>query len=339
MKKYLFTILLSLCATNIFAGPSGYIGTHDNRKYGSLSDPEYRGVTKLTKGDKSLCTGVFISKNLILTNTHCALVCKSGCGAEFWNGTDYKTSGVKTILYSDNYESFNGNDWALLLSDQDSIFYKQISPSTTTGQVFRGGYGLMRVIEDDEIPFLRKLYSQTKEKHKEACSNKFKNTAEFLGCINAHLDENLKQMGKKPLFTDQNNFKVQTCNILGNYVDNNKIVITDCDSSGGDSGAPLLRNNTVVGLNIGGKQTIFGNKRTNAFGLKTENFYWPIQTYLSKYPGLPVINRSDNDNKVVNIWNTGNVALDPAMAPTLETTDDKNIQKLFEQKLQDFDCD
>jgi len=337
MKKYLFIILLSLCTTNTFAGPSGYIGTHDNRRYGSLSDPEYRGVTKLTHGKNSLCTGVFISKNLILTNTHCALVCKTGCSAEFWNGINYETSGVKTVLYSDNYEPLNGSDWALLSSDQESIFYKQISPTTTSGQVFRGGYGILRVIEDDEIPFLKKLYSQTKEEFREACSKKFKSSAEFLGCINAHLDEKLKQMGKEPLFADQNNFKVQTCKILGNYPDNNKIVVTDCDSSGGDSGAPLLRNDSVVGLNSGGKQTIFGNKQANAYGIKTENFYWPVQMYINK--PLDLVSTTQNDtNKIVNSWNMEEIALDSATSTTSEYIDNET-KRLLEQKLQDFDCD
>lgn len=338
MKKYLFIILLSLYSANSFAGPSGYIGSHDNRRYGSLSDPEYIGVARLTRDENSLCTGVFISKNLILTNSHCAVGCLKGCNAEFSDGISYKTSGVKPVFYSSNSGLLTGNDWALLLSDQNSKFYKQISPNTSPGHILRGGYGMLRVIGNDEIPFLKKLYYQTKEEFKEECSNKFKDATEFLGCINEHLDDKLKQMGKVPLFEDQNNFKVQECNILGNHSRSNKIVVTDCDSSGGDSGAPFLRNNQIVGLNNGGKQTLFGANETGAYGLKTETFYWPIQTYLSKYTGYPVINRS-NTYETVNMWDSDGTAADSATAPTFETTDDKGIEKFIEQKLQDFDCD
>jgi len=294
MKKYLFMILLSLYTANTFAGPSGYIGTYDNRRYASLSDPEYRGIVRIMRSNNSLCTGIFISKNLILTNSHCATACLSSCNAEFSDGTDYKTSNIKTVLYSDKANIYNGDDWGLLSSDQESKVYRNISQTTTKGPILRGGYGIMRVIENDEIPFLRELYNQTKEEHREACQKRYKDPISFLGCINAHLEDKLKQMGKKPLFQDQNNFKVQECNILGDHSKSNKNVITDCDSSGGDSGAPFLRNDQIVGLNLGGEQTLFGNTKENAFGLKTENFYLPVQAYVIGHPDLPVINRSNN---------------------------------------------
>ena len=49
MKKILFVFLLSIFATNVFAGYGGYIGKYDNRRYASPSEPEYIGLVRLTK--------------------------------------------------------------------------------------------------------------------------------------------------------------------------------------------------------------------------------------------------------------------------------------------------
>ena len=123
MMKIIYVFLLSLFSLNAFAGYGGYIGTHDNRRYGSLSEPEYNGVVKLLSGDKIKGTGVFISKNIILTNNHCVAACRNGCQAEFWNGSGYETSNLKTLAYNEKSKLSDGTDWGLLLSDKDSNFY------------------------------------------------------------------------------------------------------------------------------------------------------------------------------------------------------------------------
>ena len=278
MTKTLFVFLLSLFSLNAFAGYGGYIGKHDDRRYGSLAEPEYNGVVKLTSGGVVKGTGVFISENVILTNNHVVRACRNGCIIEFWNGSEYETANSKVLAYNEKANLSDGTDWGLLLSDKDSNFYKQIAPVSTTGQVQRGGYGILRVIEDEEIPFLRGLYTKIIKENKEECGK----TSNAVECFNKLVDKKLKELGKKQLFKDGDNFKVQTCNIVGDSQRSNKMLKTDCDSSGGDSGAPLLRNNVIIGLNNGGMQSVFGESIANAEAIKTENFYMPAQIFINK---------------------------------------------------------
>ncbi len=276
MKKTLIVFLLSLFSANAFAGYGGYIGTHDNRRYGSLEEPEYHGVAKLTANGLVKVTGVFVSKNIILTNSHVVFSCKNGCVAEFWNGSEYEKSNLKVLKYNEKSMPEDGTDWGLLLSDKDSNFYKSIAPMSSIGPVNRGGYGALRIIEDDEIPFLKDLYTKVKEEYKEECDKK-------PDCFNRIVEKKLEKLGKKPLFKDDNNFKVQNCNIVRNLKKSNKMVETDCDSAGGDSGAPLLRSNVIVGLNVSGLHKVFGEEKINAKAIRTENFYTETQRVIKQY--------------------------------------------------------
>lgn len=294
MKKILFIFLLSLFSLNAFAGYGGYIGKHDDRRYGSLAEPEYNGVVKLISRNTVKGTGVFISKNIVLTNNHVVFACRNGCEAEFWNGTEYERSNLTVLEYNDKAKLSDGTDWGLLLSDKESKFYKPIAPMSLKGPVQRGGYGILRIIDDEEIPFLRDLYKKTIKENREECSK----TSKVIECFNKLVDKKLKELGKKQLFKDGNNFKVQNCNIVGDSKKSNRIVQTDCDSSGGDSGAPLLRNNTIVGLNNVGMQSVFGESINNAEAIKTENFYILAQMFINKYQyetGKYIYNKNKED--------------------------------------------
>ncbi len=327
MKKTLIVFLLSLFSANAFAGYGGYIGTHDDRRYGSLSEPEYHGVAKLTANGLVKGTGVFVSKNIILTNSHVVFSCKNGCVAEFWNGSEYEKANIKALKYNKNSNRSNGADWGLLLSDKDNNFYKSIAQKSITGRVMRGGYGALRIIKDEEIPFLKKLYDEINTEHQKEC----KESPNEIECYNLFVEKRLKEMGKEPLFKDENNFKVQICNILGESRRNNKMMETDCDSSGGDSGAPLLRYNTIVGLNNSGKHGIFGDSIVNAEALKTENFYDEVQEIIKSNQYF----YSKGSDKA-------------PLEPPLDFDEDKDLRPdsvpdeysdIESEMLQEFDCD
>ena len=322
--KHLFVILLSLYAQSALAGYGGYIGEYDNRRYGSIAEPEYNGVVKLSRAGIVKGTGVFVSKNIILTNSHCVQSCQNSCTAEFWNGSGYETANLKLFLYNKDSSVLAGTDWGLLLSDKESNFYKPIAPISTNGRVNRGGYGMLRIIEDSEIPFLKELYAQTMAEFKDECEK----TPSTIECINKRVDEKLKEMGKKQLFGDRDNFKVQSCNILGTHPQSNKMLKTDCDSSGGDSGAPLLRNGTIVGLNNGGLREVFGPDKANACALKTENFYTYVQyaiTQQDKAEQFSISKYMDDKDKEI---------LGPIKP---DSTDEES--ETIQQMLQSFDCD
>lgn len=333
MMKYIFVLLLSLYTPSVFAGSGGYIGHHDNRRYGSLSEPGYNGIVKLTLDRGRLCTGGFVSKNIVITNNHCAVLCKNGCVAEFWNGSGYDTTNLTPVAYHKNSELRDGTDWALLYSEKENRFYNSVAPFSSPGPVLRGGFGLLRIIEDNEVPFLKYLYNKTVKEQTGFCKQTSKNSYDVIACINDIFDKRLKEINMQPVFQDSNRFKVQDCNIYGDYKNGLKYITTDCDSAGGDSGAPFLRDGQIVGLNNAGKQDIFGDSDINAVGIKTENFYVYVQDFVKKYQnGKPSeqtivpwggsIKTENNDDKLY---------LDSGLVSPSEEN--------FDQLLQTFECD
>jgi hypothetical protein len=364
--KPIFVILLSVYTTNVFAGYGGNVGRYDNRQYGSLSDLTYRGVVKLTIGNGGRCTGTFVSKNLILTNSHCAVGCTNGgCRAEYWNGganDELETSRLTVVAVNKKYNTFDGTDWAVLKSDKESNFYKPISPKTTTGPINRGGFGCMRIIKDGEIPFLRSTYAETQRAFNKECKKEAKgDDSKYVSCINKHVNKALKDMGREPLFEDSGNFKIQNCNITGTLNGYPKMVETDCDSSGGDSGCPYLRGGQLVALNNSGPQNIFNdNELDGSNGLKTENFYDTVKDLTVKHQVSSALAQSPNQNSQQQPVNTNsgtntlpsnnaiaqnqntnnnNNTMPSNSEPGGETENEQSIEQLLLQRLQDFDCD
>lgn len=372
MIKILFAFLLSLYTANVFAGYGGNIGKHDDRIISSLADPAYRGVVRLLSNrGETFCTGTFISKNLVLTNSHCAIFCKNGCSAEFYNGSKYEKSNLRIVAYNENFEVLSGNDWALLFSDKESDFFVPIVSKTTNGPVISGGFGMLRIIRDDEIPSLKQIYVNTEKEFRNECKTK-KN---FYDCINEHVENKLKSMGKQPLFGDGENFKIQNCKVLGTHSKSRNMIRTNCDAAGGNSGGGLLRDNQLVGLINSIAMSVFydNEKFSGATGLNTENFYDESKKYIKEYEQSLLVNNNNNfgENISTNQLNTDNNNSNSEtnnlsdqnnsnsdgtsltnQQPSKPNTDNNNynipvriydnpqkIEEILQQKLQDFDCD
>ena len=362
MIKPSIAILLALYAVNAFASFGGHIvGGHDERVYASVSDPEYRGTARLSL-DRGSCTGTFVSKNLILTNSHCAMACKRGCSAYFYNESGNEKSNLKVVAYYPDHGIYDGKDWALMLSDKESRFYRSITPQTTTGPIVSGGYGMMRILKDEEIPTLKQLYVQTKQEFKEKCNREAKNNYNaWIGCINKHFEIKVQERGMEPIFRDSGNFKVQNCKILGTMQGHEKMVYTDCDSAAGNSGGAYLRGGQIVGLNNCGFSDIFDDRTGGgAGGLKTENFYNSVQKNIKKYNGVAVSDNNNNTNNTTNQnnqtnntnntnnnnsssnqnnqnQNNNNQTTEPPKTDVIEYP--QKIERLLEQRIMDFNCD
>ena len=363
MMKTLFAFLLSLYTANVFAAYGGNIGAHDDRVYSSLADQNYRGVVRFFDKHGTFCTGTFITKNLVLTNSHCALLCKNGCAIEFYNGSEYEKSNLKIVAYYENFEVLAGNDWALLVSDKESKFFVPVVSRTTNGSVLAGGFGMLRIIKDEEIPFLKKLYVETDKEFRSEC----KKEQIYYACINKHVEKKLKDMGRKPLFNDGENFKIQNCKITGSHPKSQNMIKTDCDAAGGNSGGGLLRNKQLVGLVNSVVMDVFyeEDEVSGATGLKTENFYNNSQKYIKKYEQSSVTGNNNNDsggnnssnqqpskpNTNSNNSNSGgnNSSNQQPSKPNTNNNnndtsgqmydDPQKIEEILQQKLQDFNCD
>ncbi|MCR4918180.1 MAG: trypsin-like serine protease [Alphaproteobacteria bacterium] len=279
MIKTLWVVLLSLVPTCVYASTGGRIGAVDNRVYADMADPKYHSIVRLTS-KQGVCTGVFVSPNLILTNAHCVIQCVNGeCKAQYWNGTNQEDSNLTVVRYDKDPGISDGNDWALLKSDKISNFYRPISAHSTAGEIMSGGFGMLRIIKDNEIDDLKKVYKKVTSEYQTEC----KNTDDFIACINVHVDKELKNQGMEPLWQDTGRFKAKNCEILGEY--NGKMLRTNCDGAAGDSGSAMLRNEQIVGLNNSiYMDDVFGaDSEKGMRGLKTENFYDDIQIYAKRY--------------------------------------------------------
>ena len=336
MIKILFVFLVCVCSWDVAMASGGNIGTHDDRRPGSLEHPDYRGVVKLDL-DYTRCTGVFIDKDLILTNNHCADDCYANCTGEFWDGTKYVTARLKPLFTHKTYKTLDGNDWSILSSDIPNSFYRTITPQTVIGEVIRGGYGTLRIIKDEEIPKLRQIYADVTREYDAKCTQ----ADSYVDCINEYFNQRLIANNIKPVFGDINNFKVQKCKILGDYPNHNKMVRTTCDSAGGDSGAPYLRAGNIVALNNSGPANIFNDDNIGANGVKTENFYESAKAIITQNrannannysrPPKPVTSTDPNDQTppVAFVDSDGDQVVDG----------EANYNEMLQNRFSRFDCD
>lgn len=305
--KISFIILCTLFTSTAFAGAGGNIGVLDDRTYGSLSDPTYSAIAQFIIKGSGICTAGFIAPNLVITNRHCVAECDpaTSCQVKFWNGTKYvKTETTSVAAIGKPGQTFDGQDWAILTTREPNPNFKNVASKSTTGTISRGGFGCLRVIKDSEVQPLKQLFMQTYERYYDgAC----KTQQDQLGCVWKYFNDAVKNAGFEPLLNDADKFKVQTCHIKGNHPRSSLMLATDCDSAGGDSGAPLLRGDTIVGLNNSGPHMFFsGDESIGSNAVKNENFYTNAKTLISTNGHIPG-NGGGNPNTPANMTPNSNI--------------------------------
>ena len=366
MKCIITFLLMIMTTTNLWAS-SGNIGTSDNRERAELSDELYNSVCKFLS-PQSICTCGFIDEHLIITNAHCVASCnqRGGCSAEFWNANEGRmvTTQAHLITYGDAEDVYNGHDWAILSTDDGNPKFLNVSPDTPISQIHRGGFGTLRIIEDWEVVILRRIV----EKYRwglEDCLNKYtlsKCVDNWIYTIN----EAAKESGLEPLTGDTQTFKVQECSITNEYVLYGKdvydnMVQTNCDSSSGDSGAPLfVGGNTLVAVNNAGPSLIIQDDDDDgAVGVKSDNFYDVVQSvknsmsnnsntnapsdngnndsdaqsYSDGNDNVPTDNNGNNDNNGGQLYSGGSAAI-------YSNIDNSGVQqRLTEEFYNSLECD
>ena len=330
--KLFASLFLMLVTTNLYASTGGNIGLADDRSYGSLKMPEYSAICRFA-GPVGSCTCGFIDNHLVITNSHCVPDC-GNCSVTFWNGDKYVTTPVDVVMANPKFSYLDGDDWAFVFAHEGNPNVKNIAPTTTTGTVSRGGYGGLRVIADDELPIIRKIFEDNSGRRK--CKQNFPNDNEkYQNCWWNFINAEVKKAGLKPLLGDSKNLKIQKCNVNGVLSIGGRtypnMVNTSCDSAGGDSGAPLFRGGTIVGLNNSGPHTLFSdNEKYGGNAVKNENFYRYLESARSIVaqklgaattvtpPSNPTINEPGKQEPI---------------------TDPEEMKRLYEQYLTDFQCD
>ncbi len=311
-----FGILCTLLTSSAFAGAGGNIGILDDRTYGSLRDPMYSSIAQFKTKAGGVCTAGFIAPNLIITNRHCAAECNpaTSCHIEFWNGTRYvKTEITRIAAIGKPGQTFDGQDWAILTTNESNPNFKNVASKSTTGPINRGGFGCLRVIKDSEVQPLKQLFMQTYDRYYE---HECKTQQDQLGCVWKYFNDAVKNAGFEPLLNDTSKFKVQTCNIKGTHPKSSLMLTTDCDSSGGDSGAPLLRGDTIVGLNNSGPHMFFSqDESVGGNAVKNENFYTSAKNLIDTIGHTPTLGGNTPNTPVTLVTNPNGHPTKPNTGP------------------------
>ncbi|MBD5389356.1 trypsin-like serine protease, partial [bacterium] len=146
------------------------VGKIDNREYVDWTTAPYNRIV-LFGGN---CTGQYIAPDLILTAAHCVFNhcydSELDLGDCFFTNSSGQSGTGRVIAVGREYSLANGipldgadytpaTDWALIKTEDlttDSWF--QVAPITQPGKYNSVGFGAIRIIDDDELPIIRKKY-------------------------------------------------------------------------------------------------------------------------------------------------------------------------------------
>ena len=332
MKKIAY-VFLSLCFLPMVAF-CGVGGKQDTRKViGWLGDnkpsyvdtgikniwntPPYNNIVQINMG-AATGTGSFISPRHILTNTHVAEGCGTGitpeCVIKLSDGSEF---GARVVAYG-GINSLDDNitkDWSVLeISDNNfcSGHYFKHKASTTSGaSLWRAGFGALRVLSDQDIQFIKKVYTDALTYiHKKNLDGQItmypwlssKELAKIYASVDAekeiNINENNKFLGQSILVwfdaayiiatkSPQNPTGRRFTRDYMNDKDTLKIVedcsikflggstaLHNCQSWSGDSGSSILdKQNQIVLLHRGGEKNITSEKTYINVGHVVESIF------------------------------------------------------------------
>ena len=255
-----------LLAALFFALPANadMIGHTDGRRHVEWNSEEFRAMVKLGGGATGVCSGAFVSPNIILTAGHCVEntpFCQGGtCRVTNSRGQTFNARILKVGGANDRRPprgTLNRDDWAFLAAPSREFYseiYWPISPGAQPlweGGMTSVGFGALRLISDPEIPMIRELYieflrgeiTRLGRDRVEELGSATRLVASTAGNFDQFLAARRAQTGVAPLFTDAGRLKAhEDCLISfpARGTDGLFLVNHTCDNSSGDSGGPIL---------------------------------------------------------------------------------------------------
>ena len=209
----------------------------------NAADKAYKNIVRIYmeyKEDKWSGTGVFVSPKHVLTNTHVAKSCgKNGRRYCDITTSDGQNLQAKVVAYGgkDALDSSSSEvDWSLLeIIDKNfcgNHYFGYVSPTKSQSSLWRAGFGTLRVMTDDEIKFIKNVYTDMlikiyddKSNKKSEAENEEKQDSVSLAKIKARqaininekqesglYDDNGKQLSLKAVFTAQYQIRTDSNN-------------------------------------------------------------------------------------------------------------------------------
>ena len=241
----------------------------------------YNRIVMVSRSDGGIGTGEFISPRHVLTNAHVAAACgmngRAKCSIHTADGKKL-SAGVKFYGVMDKTQDWDdGKDWQVLEIDGEYCgqnWFEMLKTTTLPqNNVWRAGWGGLRVLNDQDMKNIRAAYSywlrnggsgplrqdisSNREKYKPFL-DKFRELSGGHDFIKEYLKDHFTLKARKDCTMAQRN---------------SKMFKHTCDGWPGDSGSTIQNsNNRIVGLNNSGSGYIGYGSGDDSAGLKVENF-------------------------------------------------------------------
>ncbi len=306
--KNIYLLLLFICT----AANAG-VGKIDEREYVSWGTHPYNNIVYFYTREWGTCTAQYVAPDIILTARHCITKDKDfdnnkHIGEEF---TIKLHDGRKTQVRLEQYgRDLLSDDWALLRVT-DKNFYNRnafsVSPENKLRSVTNAGFGYMRILKDDEIKKLKKIFKKT-AKENNLSKTKFLDlimpsakdiTANGISLLIDLTDETTECLkgGNQDDCVLEFKLKAHKGCALTKMAKDNRTVINNCDAMQGNSGGPYFADNIVYGIVSRGIDS-FKNKRNGMVTAVSPRIIWEKLQGLqsSPAPTTPMPTPTDNQN-------------------------------------------
>jgi|GEM_PF-5004976 len=259
MKKFLLTaVFLAMPAY------ADMIGSIDNRRHAEWDSEEYGAMVKIGSNTGPLCSGAYVSPNIILTARHC-VAGSPLCGRDSCRTTNSKgkTFDAWIVMVGGSADrkapmgTLNRDDWAFLAAPSPEFYsehYYPIYPGmqrTFAPDMTSAGFGSLRLLANSDIPVIKYLYVEYlrgevirlgNDRIRDLGSSTLF-VANTIRGFDDFLAARLYETGISPLFTDAGKLKVHEGCMISNFApgsDGLYLVNHTCDNAGGDSGGPII---------------------------------------------------------------------------------------------------
>jgi hypothetical protein len=138
----------------LFLFPVASSARIDTREYVDWNAAPYNRYVRIVH-DGSTCTGQFVSKNIILTASHCI---HGSTPYEIQTSNGAKDSAV--VIGQSNLVRGGDADYALLKTSsyESPVWFDDIGDASQTGRLSLVGFGNLKIMSDDEIRRARQEY-------------------------------------------------------------------------------------------------------------------------------------------------------------------------------------
>lgn len=291
MKKLIVFLLLVIIPNFCLAG---WVGTKDPRRY--VSDEEktvfpYNKIVKIQVGN-SLSTGTIVAPNIVLTCGHCICEAKINSSVKLYMSNGQTNTG--SVWYSSNRDDIS-NDYALIVfrNEENGPFLNMSNVAVPDKNVMRIGYDTLKILQDDEIPVVKKAFADVLGKYKTITDgnvfdamNDVESQLQKYSCKSESDKNCVRCSGNEScIFDDGDRLKVQdscSATTIQPVSSGGSLIVTNCAGNQGGSGSPLIdsAHKNIIGIMVGTFEFGVGGEVKN-HAIRPEVFYEKAKTLVN----------------------------------------------------------